>query len=237
MAKIEERSEFKTMVQVGKISCNLLHDLISPITGLGLYLETIEDEGLKELLTPLKDSHKNIKDFIGLIQDAVENPEHEQEIMLIRDINHAVSLGQHKALRQNVSIEIKNRVKKDILTYCRRLEVYQLIMNLVGNAVDSFEGIERNKKTVLITIHKNRRNLIINVLDNGCGISKENLSRIFNKSFTTKDDGMGIGLNTVQKIVEQSFQGQIGATSRLTKGTRFSIKIPLTSKIFYNQDF
>ena len=236
--KIEDRNEFKTMVQVGKISCNLLHDLISPITSLGLHLENIEDEKLTELLEPLSESYRNIKDFINLIQDAVERPEEYKHVKLNSSVTHAVSLGQHKAIRKGVVVNINDETDRKITLHCKRLELYQVIMNLVGNAIDSFDDTIKNNKEILVEIKENKKYLTIQVTDNGSGIKKGNIEKIFDKSFSTKVDGMGIGLSTVKKVVEESFGGEIKIKSKFGKGTKFTIIIPKkTSRIFCNEDF
>ena len=240
MKKIEERSEFKTMVQVGKISCNLLHDLISPITTLSLYSETIHDKKLRDALLPLEKATNDIKEFIALIQDAVEKPNQYYEINLFKTIEHALDLGKHKARISNVTIIFNYKVNKKLKIRCKKLEIYQVVMNLVGNSIDALKSCREKKirKIIIEVTRDTSGNLIISVKDNGPGIKKGLEKKIFNKSFTTKKDGMGIGLNTVKKIVEKSFEGKIYLISNTKNytdlksigsksGAKFVIKIPL----------
>lgn len=229
MTKLENRKEFKTMFQVGKISCNLLHDLISPITSLSLYVETVKDENLKEIIEPVKESSEDIRKFIRLIQDAVEKPNKEYVINVNKTIEHAVFLGRHKMIQNNVSVVIVNKTKPDLKIKCKKLEFYQLIMNLVGNSVDSFKKINRKNKRVNIIIEQNKKTgyLILTICDNGCGIPSSIRNKIFEKDFTTKESGMGVGLNTVKKIIEGSFNGQIILKSQVGKGTEFKLKMKI----------
>jgi signal transduction histidine kinase len=227
MKNIEKRNEFKTMFQVGKISCSLLHDLISPITTLTLYTENISDPELKSIISPIIKSTEDIKNFIKLIQDAVEKPNEYTTINLCETIRHAVELGKHKIITNNVLIKLNFKISQNTELCCKKLEIYQIIMNLVGNAVDSLSKIRRRQKKIVITVSNKKDYLILKIKDNGSGIKKDIRKLVFNKSFTTKGNGMGIGLYTVKRIVEKSLKGEIFFKTNTNKGTEFIITFPI----------
>lgn len=227
MGLIEKRTEFKTMVQVGKISCGLLHDLISPITSLSLYAETISDKRLRQIVDPIAESTNNIREFISLIQDAIEKPNQLFRVNLYDTIVHAIRLGRHKAISNNIDVEIKFCASKKIELYCKKLEIYQIIMNLVGNAVDALIQSKKKTRLVVVKVSCYRKVINLTVSDNGCGIPDKIKKKIFNKSFTTKQNGMGIGLYTVKNNVEKSFCGKIELRSRLNYGSEFKVSLPL----------
>mgnify|MGYP003556091981 CR=1 FL=1 len=74
--------------------------------------------------------------------------------------------------------------------------------------------------------NRNDHNLIIEISDNGLGISAEQQKKIFDLYFTTKKDGNGLGLSISQKIIAQH-NGSISVTSKLNNGTSFKIIIPI----------
>lgn len=227
MKKIEERNEFKTMVQVGKISCNLLHDLISPITSLSLYTDTVVDENLKSVIDPIAKSTENIREFIKLIQDAIDKPDKHFRIKINDTIRHSLSLSKHKIITNNVEAAFITNISDNMKLLCKKIEIYQLIINLVGNAVDACSETKKSKKKIQVRLKSNKASLILTVTDNGCGISEKNINKIFKQDFTTKNRGMGIGLHTVKSIAEKSFSGTISVQSKLKVGTKFTIKLPI----------
>jgi signal transduction histidine kinase len=72
-------------------------------------------------------------------------------------------------------------------------------------------------------------NVRIVVCDSGIGIPEENLSKIFEPYFTTKDSGSGLGLTLVFKIIREH-QGEISVTSKINEGTCFAISLPIPQK-------
>ena len=100
-----------------------------------------------------------------------------------------------------------------------------IVGNLIDNALDAMNADERDEvveKELLFGIHSQPGALLITVDDNGPGISSENLSRIFEKGFTTKGNGHGSGLYQVKRVVE-SLGGELSVESTEGVGTSFSV--------------
>jgi len=114
-------------------------------------------------------------------------------------------------------------------------QIQQVIMNLLYNAADTM--LEKNKrkyknnddyqKTITIKAYRdNDKEMVgISVSDNGCGITEENMKKIFQLHFSTKKTGHGIGLSNCKKIIE-SHNGDITIDSKEGKGTTFTITLP-----------
>lgn len=95
-----------------------------------------------------------------------------------------------------------------------------VIENLLKNALDAMEG----KGTITITIQDAGDRLVLDVADTGKGISKQNISRVFNPGFTTKKRGWGLGLSLSKRIIEQYHKGSLTVkNSEPGKGTTFRI--------------
>ncbi len=216
--------EIKNLVQVGKISCNLLHDFISPFTALDLYLDNINDKDLKKMFLPLIENSNNIRNFIKLVQDTIEDPHAITKFDLIEAINTAIVLGKNKALQNNVSVVFAKSVH-NIKIKCRKLAIYQIVMNLTGNAVDALID-KKGPRKITISLSENQKGLRLTIKDNGSGISAVNLKKIFTKKFTTKKHGLGIGLYTIRKIVEEEWNSKIIVKSQPKIGSTFHIYIP-----------
>jgi signal transduction histidine kinase len=80
-----------------------------------------------------------------------------------------------------------------------------------------------------ITAYPNSENneVVINFLDTGCGISSENSNRLFQPFFTTKNDGVGLGLYLARQVISHH-KGKIGIESKVGQGTKVIVKLPIS---------
>jgi two-component system sensor histidine kinase HydH len=112
-------------------------------------------------------------------------------------------------------------------------QIQQVFINLLTNAADAIEnqGVVKIRTYVEKTINKDSElnYAVVSVNDNGCGISPEDLSKIFNPFFTRKADGTGLGLPITLRILHQH-NGIIDVESTLGKGTTFYVKLPIIKK-------
>ena len=99
--------------------------------------------------------------------------------------------------------------------------LYRALLNILINALQS---VDKNG-VINIRVEKEKSDYILEIEDSGKGITEENLKKIFNPFFTTKDNGTGLGLPIVKKIIE-AHDGTIGIESKLDLGTKVSIKLP-----------
>jgi PAS domain S-box-containing protein len=101
----------------------------------------------------------------------------------------------------------------------------QALLNLIKNAAAAMPGGGK----LTIKTEKRDTEILVRVLDTGTGISKENLAKIFEPYFTTKETGSGLGLTLVFKIIREH-QGEISVKSREGEGTCFTISLPVPQK-------
>ncbi len=101
------------------------------------------------------------------------------------------------------------------------------LLNIVINAV---EAMEAGKGILTLTIDNSATKgaYTVTIKDNGCGIPEENISRLFEPYFTSKRNGMGLGLAATLNIL-QSHKANIDVTSALKAGTTFNITFPAAS--------
>jgi signal transduction histidine kinase len=230
----ETTEEIYRYAEIGKISCELFHDILNPVTGLTLFLENIcngsnnnlQIKNLNKLLEPTFESSKKIIDFVRIIQRNINEPNHTEKIILNNTINDAIKLVFQKAKLFGVSIIFIQ--KQNIILNCSQLYFYQMIVNLIFNAIDSFEKVDDDRKRkIIITLEipkTNPSDILLKIKDNGIGFNQK--IDIFKALYTTKKKGIGIGLTTVKNIVESKFNGKINYESIIGKGTEFTIKIP-----------
>ena len=138
---------------------------------------------------------------------------------LIEEIadNHSVELVQRKVVFQ---YEVNNG--KAFFSYPAMIRI--ILENLIENAIQ-FAGMEN--PFVKISVNDNKRNLIIEVQDNGQGIHQEYQDRVFDMYFRANErsKGNGLGLYIVKKAVEK-LNGKISFQSKYASGSQFSIRLP-----------
>ena len=114
------------------------------------------------------------------------------------------------------------------LVSCRKNEIEQVIVNLLVNAVDAIE----EKGIITINSRVEGRVAVLQVLDNGTGISDEVKKSLFEPFFTTKKVGEGTGLGlSISRSLNEKHNGTIEVESTLGRGTDFTIKLPLKEDI------
>ena len=113
--------------------------------------------------------------------------------------------------------------EKEIIAKFDRTQLIRVITNLIKNAIQALKGVDNPK--ILIDVYPEDDNVVITVVDNGCGISEDYKEKVFEPKFTTKSSGMGLGLPMIKKIVE-TYGGTINFTSIEGKGTTFKVTFP-----------
>jgi signal transduction histidine kinase len=103
-----------------------------------------------------------------------------------------------------------------------------VFVNILDNAIDSFANVTEGRR-IDLHIENGGRQATVRVRDNGQGIPRERLDRIFNPFFTTKDHGTGLGMAIAKKIVE-AHTGTIEVESTVGTGTEFQVTLPLPEK-------
>jgi signal transduction histidine kinase/FixJ family two-component response regulator len=143
-------------------------------------------------------------------------------------IGQVITLVQREAIRKDVEIQLKVVPSEAWLTGVRD-QIQQLVMNLVLNAICA---APENGKVVLRARDGNEsKSVVIEVIDDGEGISEEHLERIFDPFFTTKgpDQGTGLGLMICHRIVSDH-SGSIEVDSRVGEGSTFRVELPRGEK-------
>jgi signal transduction histidine kinase len=105
----------------------------------------------------------------------------------------------------------------------------QVFMNLIKNAVQAYGDVEQaHARPVLVTAEARDGHVLITVSDRGNGIPVQYLGRVFDRAYSTRlaGQGMGYGLAIVQEIVTQDFSGNISVASTPGEGTTFTLVLP-----------
>jgi C4-dicarboxylate-specific signal transduction histidine kinase len=148
------------------------------------------------------------------------------------DVNELIEniLALARGQIQKECISVRTDLRSDIpCVLAGRTQLQQVLMNLTMNAVEAMQSIANRERLLAIdTAVHDPANVLITVGDSGVGIDSQNLDRIFDAFFTTKLDGMGMGLSICRSIIE-GYGGRIWATRGDSFGSVFHVILPSAS--------
>ncbi len=217
---------------------NVSHELKTPIFNIQGYILTLLDGGLKDKKINkkfLEKSAKSVDRMIAIVQDLEEITKFESGVMnldeTVFNINElcreVAEFLEVKADKNDTQIIIKEPENSRINVVADKMRIKQVLINLVDNAIN-YGRVENGRIT--ISFYDFHDNVLVEVGDNGIGISEANLPRIFerfyrvDKSRSREKGGTGLGLAIVKHIIEAHRQS-ISVRSKPDKGTTFSFTL------------
>ncbi len=184
-----------------------------------------ERSHLTDELNQLNNNITHIKSIISTQQGLSKISELEQIISMNDLIDEALLITGTGIVKHNVHVE--KHYEKIPATLCDKVKALQILVNLIKNAKEALVTSSNPSKTINISTSLTAKKIIIEVKDNGVGIPPENINKIFNYGFTTKQTGHGFGLHTCALTINQ-MGGEIRVVSEgLDKGTTFTLVFPL----------
>ena len=151
------------------------------------------------------------------------------------DLNHAIEttlIVAHNEYKYVSTVATQLGAIPEVT--CNIGELNQVFLNIIINAAQAIEDAGRDVSSGRITVTTGavRDNVVVSILDNGCGIPEENLEKIFDPFFTTKGVGRGSGqgLAIARSIVTEKHGGSIDVQSTVGVGTRFIIRLPVNGR-------
>ena len=211
---------------------NVSHELKTPLTSIKGFAETlkfVKDEETREKFLDIID--KEAERLSRLINDILVLSSIESNLIADVDefepelvIEEVLNIMRKIAINRNIKLEFKNNNSKYILG--DRDKFYQLGLNLIENAIKYSK--DTSGQVEVLSYNKDEYYCLI-VKDNGIGIPKEDIPRIFERFYrvdkSRKKGGTGLGLAIVKHIVK-IFNGEINVKSEIGEGTIFEVKIP-----------
>jgi signal transduction histidine kinase len=136
-------------------------------------------------------------------------------------IQDGVSLIREDVNRRFIPIEYDFE-EPVLMVLADRYQIQQIIINLVGNAIEAMQGSDRLPSLRIRILRTADGQVLTEFIDNGCGLPVHNVDNIFDAFVTTKKNGMGIGLSISRSIVE-AHGGQLWAENNPDFGAKFSL--------------
>lgn len=193
----------------------------------------LEPELKKMALSIARDVHEIKKDYIRIMQGIQKeiDEQYSEEQMGIRDLLQILKESTYRVLEaRRLDIQLDFKVKDEFVV-ADHYALMLILVNLVNNGIEAIEK-KGYKGWILVSVEREYKHIVFTVADNGPGIPKKAMDRIFQMGFSTKFDEetgniyRGVGLSGVQMTVEEKFHGSIEVKSELGVGTEFRVIIP-----------
>jgi signal transduction histidine kinase len=227
--QFEKVQQLNRLAELGQLSSGLFHDLLNLLNALSLRAEDETDPSL----TNAFNTAKQIQNFMQVVRKQICGTGAKELFSLTQGVTHVIQLVNYQANKEHVRIIFRHDVDKDIIHFGAAFKFQEIVINLLLNAIESYEGIlpdDDRARTVEITIEERGGAAVLRVEDNGCGMAPAVRARMFEPFFTTKDasKGIGIGLATIKKIIEKDLLGTIAVESEPGVGSIFTVTFPIT---------
>jgi two-component system sensor kinase FixL len=230
----EELAHLGRVSMLSVLTGALAHEINQPLTAVGvnadaaellLAQEPLSTDDLREAIQDIRSDNRRAGEVLQRIRTLLRKETTRYESVGINEtVGDVVKLIQPDAVRRGIRIAI-NLASDASPVRGDRVQVQQVVLNLLMNACDAVQDNEPQFRRVTLRTTRGTDGMIVVVTDAGSGLSEEELARIFDPFYTTKSDGMGLGL-TICRAIIGAHDGSLEATRNADKGMTFSVAFP-----------
>lgn len=214
---------------LGRMAAGIAHEINNPLAGILLYSSNMckkvpKGGPLEECLKIIMKETQRCKSIIQGLLDFAREQEPEMALVNVNDvINSAVGIVENEFHLRHVRF-LKELAEDMVEVLLDKNQIEQVFINLLLNSLHAVD--DKGLVTVKSTVDEENRKIQVEVADNGCGISKENMEKIFEPFFSTKATGTGLGLAVSYGIVA-NHKGDIRVSSEPGRGACFIVELPM----------
>jgi len=219
---------------MGQLTASIAHEIKQPITAARTYAAAAlrfldksppDVAEVREALTCIVNETARTRDVVDRIGSLIKKAPPRKEVV---DLNAAIlevtALTRSEAVKTGVTVDTQLAGELTRIQ-CDRVQLQQVMLNLIVNAIQSMSGVEDGNRELQISTLVEAEGVCVAVRDTGHGLRPENLPRLFEPFYTTKPDGMGMGLSIGRSIIE-AHGGRLWATGCEPRGALFQFTIP-----------
>jgi C4-dicarboxylate-specific signal transduction histidine kinase len=224
---------------VGQMVAEISHEVAQPLNAIGNFAaasERILEMGpdgqldtLNEYIRAILEQNQRCITILGRLRDFSRRAPSSRVPCHVDQLLHdSVDLMLLELRRSNVAVQFQ--IAGDLPPVSGdRIQLQQVIVNLLSNARDALEGLPDDRRLITIRARAESDAVVFEVEDAGCGLAGDATIHLFDPFFTTKRHGMGIGLSICQSILKDH-GGRIDAIANPRHGATFLVRLPLTRR-------
>ncbi|MCH8044154.1 MAG: PAS domain S-box protein, partial [Planctomycetes bacterium] len=235
--KLAHVSRLSTM---GEMATGLAHELNQPLTAISTYCyvgkqslaqaSKVDTEQLRELFEKLSAQAMRAGEIIRRLRGLVgKRTAVRSQVDVIEPIQEVLHLLESDLRQSEVRVELQADHANGVVTI-DEIQIQQVLVNLIRNAVDAMSETQRERRSLTITTSRTADELIdVAVCDTGEGIPVESSEQVFDAFFSSKSEGMGMGLAISRTIIE-SHGGRLWWTPNPNRGVTFHFTLPMAKE-------
>jgi PAS domain S-box-containing protein len=220
---------------LGQLTASIAHEVTQPIASarnnaraaLNFLDRQTPDLGqVKEALECVMVDADRAGDIIDRIRDHIKKvPPKKDRVDLNEAINEVIVLARSAITENGVSVQTR-LTEGPLLVQGDRVQVQQVVLNLILNAVEAMASVEAGARALQISTEQSETNaIVVAVRDSGPGVDTKSLERVFEAFYTTKSNGVGMGLSICRSIIE-AHGGRLWAEANEPRGAVFQFTLP-----------
>jgi PAS domain S-box-containing protein len=220
---------------LGQLSASIAHEVNQPLTGVMtnahaalrcLPSEVPDLDPVRQALTRIVRDCGRASDVVGRIRALVKKAPPQKDLVHINDaIEDVVALTHAEVVKARITCRTQLSPGLPAIL-CDRVQLQQVILNLIMNAVEVLKHIEEEDQEIVISTSSDAESVRVVVRDSGPGVDEANRERIFDAFYSTKPSGLGMGLSICRSIVE-AHGGRLWARNASLAGAIFEFTLPV----------
>ncbi|HUL06115.1 MAG TPA: PAS domain S-box protein [Candidatus Acidoferrum sp.] len=230
-----ELAHVNRVATMGQLTASIAHEVNQPIAAavtnaaaalrwLGGHPPDLEE--VRQALGRIVDNGTRAGDVIGRIRSLIKKaPPRKSRFDLNEAIRDVIVLTRSEMLRHGVSLQTQ-LAEDSLFIEADRIQLQQVILNLIMNAIEAMSSIDEGERELLISVGRDASGgALVAVRDSGPGLDPASVDRLFEAFYTTKPDGMGMGLAICRSIIE-THGGRLSASANEPRGAVLQFTLP-----------
>ena len=184
-------------------------------------------EEARQALTQIVQDGMRASDIVDGIRALIKKaPSRKEPLDINAAIREVIELTRGEAVKNGVSVRMDLARGGLPLIEGDRVQLQQVILNLIMNAVEAMSGVSGGARELLVSTRKAEpKGVLVAVRDSGPGLATETLERLFEAFYTTKPGGLGMGLSICRSIIA-AHGGRLWASANVPRGATFEFTLP-----------
>ena len=235
----QELAHASRILSIGELTASLAHEINQPLAAIVANANASRrwlerkvpdyEQARKSLENIARDGNRASAILQRVREFAAKAPPSRMPLNLNDVVHEVLAIVTNEIAREQITLRVELVPKlPDILA--DRIELQQVVLNLIINSIEALRPVSGRRKELSVTSERRRGAVEVAVRDNGNGVGARDLESIFDAFFTTKSDGMGLGLAISRRIIE-AHNGKLWATANPGSGLTLRFTLPSRGKV------
>ena len=225
---------------LGELAAGMAHELNQPLTAVlansQAAIRLLSDNPPEipialDAMIQAAEQARRASSVVSRLRRIVERPNETKplEIVLLKEaVTNALHLLEPELLSRNIKTQF-TYIEEPVTVLAEPIAMEQIIHNLMMNAIQALEQVDSGDRHLKLNIQSAQGHGVLTIADSGLGIASDVLPRVFEPFFSTRNDGLGLGLSLCESLANR-MGGQLSARAHDPRGASFCLRLPLEQK-------